>query len=73
MTAARVGASSAEKGSSRKMTSGSSANARARLVRCASPPDRFRADRLRELRDAEALEPGATRRSALAPPDAAKR
>ena len=45
MSACRVGSSRAAKGSSRSRTSGSNASARARLVLCASPPDRVRAER----------------------------
>ena len=45
VSASRVGGSSEEKGSSRKMISGFVTKARARLVRCASPPESFRAER----------------------------
>ncbi len=45
MREARVGGSSAAKGSSRRSVSGASTSARARLVRCASPPERVLACR----------------------------
>ena len=45
ISASRVGGSRAEKGSSRSSSSGRRAKARARLVRWASPPESFRAER----------------------------
>ena len=68
----RVGVSSALNGSSSSSTSGSSANARARLTRCASPPDSVRDDRSRQPADAESREPALRALSPLAARDAAQ-